>query len=629
MRLAKIIFAAKYAAASFAAIAAAGLAHAAPAPQAPAMDPVRLEKVIDQQVEQAMARNHVAGATVSVVYRGKLVLLKGYGYADLENKVKVDPRRTIFHIGSVTKLFTATSTMQLWEQGKIALDRDVGSMIDFKWPRPYAEPITMANLMTHTAGFEESFLGFISGREDLKSVRDVTRLTVPKVALVRPSGVARSYSNTGILLEGYIVERTAGQPFGAYVRDHIFQPLGMTHSAVEEPLPATLRPYLSNGYEYVDGAYKKRPDDYINLAPAGSISSTAEDMSRFMLAHLQDGRLGDQQILKPQTAAVMHGCHFVNHPLATSCMAYGFFRDLISGHAALTHNGGTFSFLSNLVLLPEEQFGIFVNVNSPDDKGLTDELPKEVINAMFGKKPLINKTAPFTANASDYEGHYVPMRRIYSGWLKITGLGSADVTATGPDTLKIAGVKTVWKQVGPDAFRSPLPAAEGVLLSFTRDKNGRVVGANLGDGFDKVPAYATINYTLGVLIAFGVAALALAILLVVRRKLLLGRRQVARDIAFPMLAGIVTVLSATSLIALYAINSDWVRGYGQPLGVNIAVWIFNISALFFIVATINLVRHWRGLPSGWATRTILTAFAAASLVLIVLLTYWNLIALSA
>ena len=629
MRFARFITTVQYVVASAAAFIVAVPANTAPVTSLPTIDPARLETVIDKRVKLAMGRDHLAGVTVSVVHRGRLVFAKGYGYANLERKVKVDPQRTIFHIGSVTKLFTATATMQLWEQGKIRLDRDVGNMVDFKWPRPYPQPITMAHLMTHTAGFEESFLGFISGREDLKSLRDVTQLTIPKVGLVRPAGIARSYSNHGILLEGYIVERSAGQPFGAYVRDHIFQPLGMNRSAVEEPMPASLRPDLSNGYAWIDGAYQKLPDDYINLAPAGSISSTADDMARFMLAHLQDGRVGERQILKPQTAALMHSCHFVDHPLANNCMAFGFFRDRIAGHVALTHNGGTFSFLSNLVLLPDQEFGIFIGVNSPSDGGLTDELPKQVVKTMFGAVPLPNQTAPFTGTATDYEGHYAPMRRFYSGWLKITGLGTADVTATGAHSLKIDGVDAVWKQVGPDAFRSSLPEAEGITLVFRRDGTGRVVGASLGDGFDKVPAFATLNYAFGVLIAFGVATLALAGLLLVHRKSLLARGHAVRSVTLPMVAGVVFFLVGISLIATYAMNDTWVRGYTQPLGVSIAVWTFNISALMFIVGATNLVRHWRGIPAGWVSRSILIAFAVASLLLTAFLAYWNLIALSA
>src|SRR5512141_299574 len=118
-------------------------------------DPAEMEAFIDKLLKHEMDENHIAGAAVAVVKDGKLFFTKGYGYADLENKIPVDPEQTIFRIGSVSKTFTWTAVMQLVEQGKLDLDADVNTYLDGRIPATYPQPITLKHLLTHTAGFED------------------------------------------------------------------------------------------------------------------------------------------------------------------------------------------------------------------------------------------------------------------------------------------------------------------------------------------------------------------------------------------------------------------------------------------------------------------------------------------
>ena len=121
-------------------------------------DPAELEAFLDELFAKEMEEYHIAGAAVSVVKDGKLFFAKGYGYADLENGIPVDPEQTIFRIGSVGKLFTWTAVMQLVEQGKLDLDADINTYLDFRIPDTYPQPITLKHLMTHTSGFEDRLL---------------------------------------------------------------------------------------------------------------------------------------------------------------------------------------------------------------------------------------------------------------------------------------------------------------------------------------------------------------------------------------------------------------------------------------------------------------------------------------
>ena len=121
-------------------------------------DPAELEAFLDELLAKDMEEYHIAGAAVSVVKDGKLFFAKGYGYADLEKGIPVDPEQTIFRIGSIGKMFTWTAVMQLVEQGKLDLDADVNTYLDFRIPDTYPQPITLKHLMTHTSGFEDRWL---------------------------------------------------------------------------------------------------------------------------------------------------------------------------------------------------------------------------------------------------------------------------------------------------------------------------------------------------------------------------------------------------------------------------------------------------------------------------------------
>src|SRR5215217_2345879 len=131
-----------------------------PVPAAPSDRPHDLtaadvEAFLDGLVPQQLKHDDIAGATISIVKDGKLLFAKGYGYADVEKKKPVSAQETLFRPGSVSKLFTWTAVMQLFEQGKLDLDRDVNDYLDYKIPEAFGRPITLKNILTHTAGFDE------------------------------------------------------------------------------------------------------------------------------------------------------------------------------------------------------------------------------------------------------------------------------------------------------------------------------------------------------------------------------------------------------------------------------------------------------------------------------------------
>src|SRR6266704_1882247 len=226
---------------------------------------------LDGIMPQQLAREDVAGVVVSVVKNGKVLFAKGYGYSDVEKKVPVSPDTTLFRPGSISKLFTWTSVMQLVEQGKLDLDRDVNDYLDFKIPATYPRPITLRNCMTHTPGFEETIQElFVRDAKDLRPIDYYLKHHLPQ--RIFPPGTTPAYSNYATAMAGYIVQRVSGQPFDDYIEDHILKPLGMAHSTFRQPLSDSLKPLMSKGYDVASEPAK--PFEYVEAAPAGSSSVT-------------------------------------------------------------------------------------------------------------------------------------------------------------------------------------------------------------------------------------------------------------------------------------------------------------------------------------------------------------------
>src|SRR5215210_450051 len=250
-------------------------------------DRAELEAFLDKELGKEMKKHHIAGAAVSVVKDGELFFAKGYGEADLEKGISVDPKQTIFHVGSVGKLFTWTAVMQLVEEGKLDLDEDVNTYLDFRIPDTYPQPITLRHLMTHTSGFEDLYYERLAkDPDDLLPPREWLISHMP--ARVSPPGKYAAYSSYGAALAGYIVARVSGEPYDRYIQEHILDPLGMAHTTAQPSMPPDIRAHTSVGYVYEDGAFKEFPDTsgmalaYADmgqpaLVPAGDMQSSATD----------------------------------------------------------------------------------------------------------------------------------------------------------------------------------------------------------------------------------------------------------------------------------------------------------------------------------------------------------------
>jgi CubicO group peptidase (beta-lactamase class C family) len=325
------------------------------------VDPNAIEVFADDFFGTQMESLHVPGAAFVVVEGDQIVFSKGYGYANLDEKKPFVPERTLLPVGSVSKLFTATAVMQLYEQGRIDLHKDVNTYLKhLRIPATYPEPVTMAHLLTHSAGFDAPTIGTLS-RSVAEQPTLGDHLAARMPPRVRPAGTVISYCNYGVALAGYIVQVVSSMPFDQYVHEHILQPLQMRHSSFVAH--DGIAEDAATGYWYQPpDVYGPIQPYYLNIPPAGQLTATATDMANFMIAHLQHGRFKNTRILQQATVRQMHERQFAHHAeLPGWC--YGFNESFRNGYRTTGHAGGISGVWSYLLLVPTEQAGFFVSQN--------------------------------------------------------------------------------------------------------------------------------------------------------------------------------------------------------------------------------------------------------------------------
>ena len=609
-------------------------------------DPRELETFLNGVISVQLADDHIPGATVSVVKDGRLFAASGYGDADRQHGKLVSAKTTLFRIGSVSKLFTWTAVMQLAEQGKVNLHADVNTYLKtFHLPATYPEPITLAHLLTHTAGFEDRATGlFARTTSDLEPLGQWLAEHIP--ARVRPPGELTSYSNYGAALAGYIVEQVSGMPYAQYVEQHLFQPLGMRSSTFRQPVPASLSADLSQGYTYANGVYRPDPFEAVQVAPAGSMSATATDIANFMLAQLQNGRFGTQRILQAATAKEMQTQQFTNDPRVPG-MAYGFYEQNLNGLRLLVHGGDTILFHSLLALLPEHHVGVFISYNSAGGGLARDTFLQAFLDHYFPapKETILQPPAGFAERISQINGNYWPTRRSYTTYEKLAVLiSTVSVTDGGNGHLLISlsGQPLTFVEVAPWAFHQ----VDGpVTVVFRADHNGMVmlISSLPFEAFNKVAWYDAPTFHL-VLVVVCVLLFLSALLLwplgfvpkAMRRGAQTphpdeqGKPPLKRRGLLPLLtswlAGVLCVLNVLFLIGLVLTVSNPLNlAFGVPPTLTALFALALVSAVLTGGVVISTILAWWGhfWSAGRRVHYILVALAALAFAWE--LVYWNLL----
>jgi len=616
-------------------------APATPPPTAHPLEKADLESFFDGLVPLQMERSDVAGATVLVMKDGKELLKKGYGYSDIKKKTPVDPDTSMFRLASISKLFTWVCVMQLAEQGKLDIDADVNKYLDFQIAPAFNKPITLRNLMTHTGGFEEVVHDIIY--VDLKkttSLREFLIANQPR--RMYPPGEIPAYSNYGVGLAGYIVQRVSLEPFEQYVSEHIFLPLGMKHSSFNEPMTAELAPFVSDGYR----ATTEKPAigfEIFNPAPAGGISSAAGDMEKFALALLNGGELDGHHILKTETRDAMWTRQFgASDSLPPQCM--GFYQTWRNNLHFIGHDGDLLAFHSMFLLEPTQKLAVFVSYNSAGSAGRNRA---ELLDGFADRYFPAYTPPPFqtvsAAQLKDIAGNFQSTRRADSTKLAIGNPGGQSVFSVDKegvltiDTAKdMRGHTRKWKPIGKDLWQVEDDQAR---LFAIRDSSGKIVRLAInfpGVQLQRVPWYENKSFV-------GIsAALSLLILLpvVIASLIRLGRRLFLRNRP-PLKAqpGTLWISIGPRLAAfLWIVVAIWLAALAMTLQnetlpvfpviqryFSLITWFSALAALFSISALVAGLRIWARADVRTVSRVKFSLVAVACMFLTWYSIHWNLI----
>jgi CubicO group peptidase (beta-lactamase class C family) len=458
------------------AAAATAAGPAVAAVPAPAGD---LAALVDGYVRAAVDQQGLPSASVVLVRDGRIILAKAYGYADLEKRRPARIDATLYRQASISKLFTWVLVMQLVEQGKLDLDRDVNAYLDFRIPDGFGKPITLRHLMTHTPGFDERLRGIFDPGVP-RPVRLLLRANIPDREYAPGSTMA--YSNYGAALGGYIAERAAGRPFEQLVEERILQPLRMTRSTFRQPVPEPLAAMVAKGY--LPGSRDALDFEWVATTAAGGMSATPADMGRFLQMLLGGGSLDGVRILAPQTLATMMRLQRPVGAGASGGYGLGFMVGEHSGVRHAGHGGNLAGTATYIAVLPQPRIGWYVAFNGQGAGGAAaNRVRRELIHLISERyaapAPAVTPLPAAQSTAADAAGVYLSARRLHHGFLRIADTLSAVTVAPADDgALTVSASKRSdgslrrWLPVGRDRF---VEEETGSPLVFERDSGGEVV----------------------------------------------------------------------------------------------------------------------------------------------------------
>jgi len=591
-----------------------------------------LAAYFDPLVTEKLRAEEIAGAVIVAIERGAPVFAKGYGDADIANDVPMTGDTTLVRPGSISKLFTGVAVMQMVESGKLDLDRDVNDYLDFRIETlSDGIPVTLRQLLTHRAGFEDHAKDLFSAAEHPEPLGQLLERSQPRRLF--PYGDVPAYSNYGMALAGYIVQRVSGEAFADYVDAHIFKPLGMSHSTFRQPLPTVLAPLMSKGYR----TSRMPPLDRfetIPFSPAGALSTTGADIGRFMLALLGGGALDGARILAPDSVKQMMAPQFTS-PTGTLGLA---FHDIDwVGRRFIGHEGDTQAFHSNLLLLPEAGIGFFVSYNSEgNDAAGPSLLPGFIERYVRPIPPIVVPSQPLpgaAARAASVGGVYQTTKREDSTFLRLTALTGEWLVSPMPDgTIKLRSALRsathpfghggqILHEVAPLLYRG----ANDLTVGFYRipSRPGFVMSMGAPTSvFERVPWYLDAQLVVPLLVA-SVACMALSLVAWPVAAIYRWRRgpsvntsrTARRYLLLVRLIALADVLTIAA-IALAGLGSD-----AGVIGMYAMSWLGVMGAG---AAVLIAFRFWRHQIGGRAERLHVTVLAAASVYFAMFCVVWRL-----
>lgn len=452
---------------------------------------------IDKQIDKLFSDYNRAtpGVAIAVVRDGKIIFKKGYGAANLEYDLPITPK-TIFHVASVSKQFTAFSIYLLEKQGRISLEDDIRKYVP-EVP-DFGKIIRIKHLLAHTSGIRDQWaiLTLAGWRmDDIITTEHILKIISRQKQLNFEPGTAFSYSNSGYTLLAEAVKRVSGKTFAEYTRENIFAPLGMTDTQFYDDFNKIVK-NRAYSYEKENGIYKKKNLNYSNVG-ATSLLTTVEDLSKWA-SNFEKPIVGDAELIRrfnepsllnngqPVLFAVING--------ENSYHAKGQFTRNYRGVELLNHSGHDAGFRSFLLRFPEKKLSIIALSNDEHINAfqtaftianlyLKNDL-KEMPNPNSATTPNEKKEALKESNADlkVFEGKFYSEElgteysaKVRNGKLVLSHTRLSDIELT---------------ETGKDKFGGNIDFA--VEIEFLRDKDNAIAGFRISNfgaknvKFDKV-----------------------------------------------------------------------------------------------------------------------------------------------
>jgi CubicO group peptidase (beta-lactamase class C family) len=343
---------------------------------------------LQNYINKALTDWRIPGAAVCIVKDNKIVMMRGYGIKEMGLNNRVD-ENTLFMIGSNTKAFTATALAMLQTQKKLSLDDKITKYIpSFKLDNAAAgEMTTVRDLLCHRIGFMTFQGDFTFYNTDLTREQIIAKMALVKAKY--PFRTTWGYTNSAFLTAGQVIPAVTSRSWESWIKDYIFAPLGMGNTvALTKQMPTAFN--KTAAHTIVDGRLTAIPYCQIDgLAPAGAISSSANDLSKWVLCLLNNGKVGNRQVI-PEAAIeatrepqdVVGNIGFLNGEKDYQLYGLGWFLTTYAGHRVVMHDGGVNGYLSSVTLVPDEHLGIIVLTNT-DQNEFFNALRWDVMDAYF------------------------------------------------------------------------------------------------------------------------------------------------------------------------------------------------------------------------------------------------------
>ncbi|HYL85399.1 MAG TPA: serine hydrolase domain-containing protein [Candidatus Angelobacter sp.] len=550
--------------------------------------PKTLEE-LQQAMKDAADKNHVTGAGVALVSNGELLWCGGIGKADVAANRDV-ACGTEFRVGSISKTFVALALVKLQEEGKINLYarlQDVAPEIPLKNRWESSDPVRLVNLLEHTAGFDDMQFSEVYNRHDRADfplLEVFKRFQEPQDVRWPPS-TRFSYSNPGFGIAGYLIEKTSGQPFDAYIQQNILAPIGITVGDFR--LTDANRARLAQGYE--GNPPHAVPYKEIYLRPAGDMKASPGELAKLVQFLLRRGKAGDVQLVKPETIARMEYPETLSSAKNGLRLGYGLanYTETAGGVITHGHDGGIDGFISTYRYMPEQNWGYVVLLNSTISGQALEDMNHLAIDYLSKdspkpQQPVVQLSAGDLEKFAGFYAPRAPRNQLLAFAEDLTGGTWIRVAGTKLQRAGLFGKRDDLVPVGKNLFRGEKePEATAV---FFPDQTGRMIyvcagedGEPYGERISPLWPYAR----LAILIASAIVMASALLYALVWGLLWLFRKM--KDVKHLR----VRVVPLFAVLCLLGVLFSFTKAVGDVGVLNF--WSFSVFAGTILFAVLSLV----------------------------------------